>query len=123
MDHLKCKGFVGGASPIRDERLEDRAGFKVNYQNLRAQCYYTLAEHTTKRTIGIQTESEEYRQLIAEQLEQIKGRDVEKEGKLKIIAKDEIKEHLGRSPDFADAFIMRMLFKLDRTPLPNIRYL
>lgn len=44
-------------------------------------------------------------------------------GKLKIVAKDEIKEALGCSPDFADALMMRMWFELAKTPEPNVRVL
>ena len=45
------------------------------------------------------------------------------DGKLKIVSKEEIKEQLGRSPDFADTLMMRMWFELDRTPEPGIRFL
>lgn len=121
VDHLGCKGFVGGASPIRDERAEQQSAYKVNYQNLRSQSYYTLAEYTKDGAVAVQTENAEYRQFITEELEQIKAHDVDSDGKLKVIPKDEIKEHLGRSPDFADMLMMRMWFDLDKTPEPNIR--
>jgi hypothetical protein len=67
--------------------------------------------------------SQVHNRNAAEDLEQIKGRDMEKGGKLKVIAKDEIKEHLGRSPDLADAPMMRRLFELDKTPKANVRWL
>jgi hypothetical protein len=44
--------------------------------------------------------------------EQITGRDVETDGTLTIVAKDEIKEHIGRSPDYSDAISMRLWFEL-----------
>jgi phage terminase large subunit len=50
-------------------------------------------------------------------LEQIKGRSVEKDGKLTIVAKDEIKEHIGRSPDYADAISMRLWLELTPKPI------
>jgi len=37
---------------------------------------------------------------------------MDKDGKLKIVGKDEVKEAIGRSPDTGDTFIMRMWFEL-----------
>jgi hypothetical protein len=37
--------------------------------------------------------------------------------------KEEIKEHLGRSPDFGDCLMMRMLFVLKKPYVPYISYL
>lgn len=36
---------------------------------------------------------------------------MEKDGKLKIVGKDEVRKALGRSPDVADTFLMRMYFE------------
>lgn len=41
--------------------------------------------------------------------------DIDKDGKKKITPKDKIKEDLGRSPDWADNFAMRMWFELAPT--------
>jgi len=123
VDHLACKGFVGASSPIRDEQGEQNLGYKVNYQNMRSQAYYTLAEYANQHKIAVSTENTEYRQFITEELEQIKAKDADVDGKLKIIGKDEIKEFLGRSTDFADCLAMRMWFELDKTPVPGIRLL
>ena len=49
---------------------------------------------------------------LIEELEQVKSRDLDKDGKLKIITKEEVKERLGRSPDFSDMLMMRMWFEL-----------
>ena len=49
---------------------------------------------------------------IMEEFAQIKQKDMDKDGKLKIVGKDEVKEALGRSPDAADTFLMRMWFEL-----------
>ncbi|MEO6783565.1 MAG: hypothetical protein ABI196_22180 [Bradyrhizobium sp.] len=37
---------------------------------------------------------------------------MDQDGKLKIVGKEEVKEALGRSPDTADTFVMRMYFEL-----------
>jgi len=114
VDHLKCKGFVGNATPIdeRSEKDKREVEFKINYKNLRAQCYYELAETVNDRILGIETDSTVIQDEIIEELEQIKAVDVDKDAKLKIIAKDDIKAQIGRSPDYADALMMRMYFEL-----------
>jgi hypothetical protein len=45
---------------------------------------------------------------------QIRQKDMDKDGKLKIIPKEGAKEALGHSPDTGDTFIMRMYFELLR---------
>jgi hypothetical protein len=117
VDHLEgVKGFVGGSSPIQDRKREQEAeqpGYKVNYENLRAQCYYTLAAYVQESRIAISCAQPEEQETIIAELEQIKGRNVGDDTKLKIVKKDEIKEALGgRSPDYADAISMRMWFEL-----------
>lgn len=49
---------------------------------------------------------------------------MDKDGKLKIVPKDEVKEALGRSPDIGDKFVMRMYFELlkDAAGNPNAPY-
>ena len=49
---------------------------------------------------------------ITEEFAQIKQKDMEKDGKLKIVGKDEVREALGRSLDVSDTFLMRMYFEL-----------
>lgn len=102
------KGFLGGSKPIIRDGKEDIE----NYQNLRTQCFYVLAEYITGHKIGIECEDEKMKQDIVEELEQIKSVDSETEGKLKIIGKDEVKENIGRSPDYSDCLSMRMWFEI-----------
>jgi hypothetical protein len=115
VDGLNCPGFVGGSSAIQDKLLrridgEATPSYQVNYGNLRAQCYYTLAEYVREHRLAI--EETEYRDMIVADLEQIKSKDPDRDSKLRVISKDEIKEHLGRSPDFGDALSMRMWFEV-----------
>lgn len=119
VDYRKCKGFVGNSSPIQDKFSEN----KVNYLNLRSQCFYTLADVVRESKMAIRTNNLEYQQFITEELEQIKARDVDKDSKLRIISKDEIKQHLGRSPDFADSLMMRMWFEVNKLPEPKVMWI
>ena len=99
--------FHNGGSPIKIEgRLE-------NFFNLKAQCYFQLAELTKKSKIFI--EEKQYRKQIIEELEQICKLPLTDDGKIRLEKKDAIKERLGRSPDFADMIMMRMWFELEDT--------
>ena len=73
---------------------------------------YELARNIKLHKIKITVNDEQTKEYIIEELEQLKSRDTDKDGKLKIIPKEEMKELLGRSPDFLDMFIMRMFYEL-----------
>lgn len=81
----------------------------ANYQNLKTQCSYRLAEMINRREISVEPES--IRELLSQELGQLKTKDADKDGKLKVIPKEEIKTNIGRSPDYLDAMIMRMFFE------------
>jgi PBSX family phage terminase large subunit len=100
-DYIKgCAKFVNNARPIK----------KDNYQNLKTQCYYALSDAVNKGQIYIETES--HREEIIQELEYVKMHDMDKDNKLKILPKEKVKEHIGRSPDFSDAMAMRMYFEV-----------
>lgn len=112
VDMLKgIVGFVNNSKPI-----EARDGKKENYANLKSQCYFKLAEYVAAGRIGCYKEvPQDVKEMLTEDLEQIKRKGADKDGPLCIIGKEEIKEHLGRSPDFADAMMMRMYFELKKS--------
>lgn len=96
-----CKGFVNGSKALKNE----------NFQNLKTQCYFKLAEMVNEGKVAIQDKSS--KQNIIEELEIIKRDKIDKDTqKLSIIAKDTIKSLLGRSPDYADALMMRMWYEV-----------
>lgn len=104
VDILGCRGFVNNSSPL----------FGGNFDNLKAQCSYKLAEKVNSGDLylGCVKEPDDVAEII-EELEQIKQRDMDKDGKKKIVTKDTVKELLGRSPDKVDGIMMRMLAELD----------
>lgn len=110
------KGFINNSTPI-----EDRLGNTQNFQNLKTQCYYKLAEYINDHKIRIEQDNQLIKQQEIEELEQIKRKDADKDGKLKIRPKEEIKELIGRSPDLADSLMMRMWFEFNpvRTGVSN----
>jgi len=101
-DVLRCKGFINNASPIKKE----------NFQNLKTQCYYKLADLINKGQIGITIRDVDTRKHITEELEQVRTKDIDKDGKLKIVPKDVVKSVIGRSPDYSDALAMRMFYEV-----------
>tara|TARA_R110002072_G_scaffold164238_3_gene317137 strand:- start:1824 stop:3134 length:1311 start_codon:yes stop_codon:yes gene_type:complete len=102
-DYLRCQGFTNNARPLKGE----------NYQNLKTQCYYKLAEMINKGQVGISCPDITIKNYIIEECEQVRMKDADKDNKLQIVQKDIIKDILGRSPDYGDALAMRMYYEID----------
>ncbi len=96
--------FHNGGSPIKIE------GQLENFFNLKAQCYYMLADLTKNSKLFISCK--DYRKQIIEELEQICKLPLADDGKIRLEKKDDVRERLGRSPDFADMIMMRAWFDL-----------
>jgi len=105
VDILRCVGFVNNSSPIP---VKDGNGQEVkeNYSNLKSQCAFKMAKKIMSGEVYI--EPTEYESLIIEEVEQWKRWNMDKDGKIMLKPKDEVKKDLGRSPDFSDAILMRM---------------
>jgi len=108
---LNVKGFVNNATQI-----VNNVGFepnKYNFANLKSQCYFLLSDFVLSGKISIYKDIDpKIKEMLVEELEQIKRKDADKDSKMAVISKDIMKENLGRSPDFADALMMRMYFEL-----------
>lgn len=91
--------FKGGARP-----------YSALYENLKAECGYKLAEMINKRELKVIC-PEEYRDAIREELGVLKTKNLNTDtARLRLIDKDTMKTLLGRSPDFLDVLLMRMVF-------------
>lgn len=106
VDLLKCKGFVNNSSPLNNPITHE----KDNFDNLKSQCYFKLAEKINADQIFIEC-PDNFRQMIIEELEQVKQKSVDNDTKKGIIPKDKVKQLIGRSPDFSDMLAMRMFFE------------
>jgi hypothetical protein len=106
VDILKCKGFVNNSKPLKEENQI------VEYQNLKTQCYYKLAEKIQNNGIYINCPDGTIQDDIIKELEQVKRDKIDSDGKLRIVPKEKIKEFIGRSPDYSDAMAFRMYFEL-----------
>ena len=106
VDILACKGFVNNSSPLENpiSRTKD------NFDNLKSQCYFKLAEKINSDELFIDCPSN-FKQMIVEELEQIKQKSVDNDAKKGIIPKDKVKQLIGRSPDFSDMLAMRTWFE------------
>lgn len=133
VDNLKgVRGFSGNATPLQIYDYVKMRLVPANFQNFRSQCYFKLAEMVVNRAISVkitkfQTNIEGYslEQAILDmeaELDAIKIKDNSEGGKQAIIPKTEIKEQLGRSPDFADILMMRMFYELKDIPQNDSDY-
>ena len=99
------KGFIANSRPINPKPGE-------NYENLKAQCAYTLAEKVKNKEVYEPEDNPEEREKLIEDLEQVKEKNVDSQKKRGVMSKKEVKAILQRSPDDGDTYIMRALFEL-----------
>jgi phage terminase large subunit len=128
VDMLNCRQFVAltpafpsPVNPAFDENTGDL--IPEQYKNLKSQCAFRTAEkinngHITVQIMntGLETDEAEEARLI-EDMEQVKQRDVDTDGKREILPKAEIKKIIGRSTDYWDTVSMHELFILDPEPV------
>lgn len=100
------RGFIANSSPINPKEGE-------SYQNLKAQCCYKLAEKVKNKEIYEEENDPDIQETIIEDLEQIKEKKVDEEGKRGVLSKKEVIAVLGRSPDDGDTLMMRAIFDLE----------
>ena len=97
-------GHLKGAVAFNNNR---KAYGRENYINLKTQCYFKLAEYSDKNKIWIKDTI--HSKQILEELEQIKKQPNTDDGKIRLERKSDLKKRFGRSPDFADMLMMRMI--------------
>lgn len=123
VDFLWCLWFVNNSSPISPYWAKQNQFLKRNYQNLKTQAYFALSGPIKERKLRISTDDHWMKKAIIEELDIVCQVDFEKENKIKIIPKEEIKEKLWRSPDYSDALAMRMFFELRMVPETTGEYI
>lgn len=103
VDALDATEFINNSTALNGEQ----------YQNLKTQCYYKLAEKINKKEVYIEPNifDETDKEKLIEELEQIKSSPTE-DSKLKLIPKSEVKSNIGRSPDISDMLMMRMFYEI-----------
>ena len=111
VDNCDIQGFVNNSTPFAGE----------NYQNLQTQCGYKLAEHINANEVGIDEDivSQSDREEIIRELEQLQTWKADSDEKLKLKPKVEIKNDIGRSPDWRDMLLMRSWFDYNEYDIPD----
>lgn len=109
VDIVRCKGFVNNSKALKEENNN------VEYQNLKTQCYYKLAELIQSNKLFIDCNNADIQDVITKELEQVKRDKIDQDGKLRILPKEKVKELIGHSPDYSDALAMRFYFDLKQT--------
>ena len=110
VDNLGCKGFINNSKAISPANSNKVSYKKRNYKNLKTQCYFLLAEKVNNWAISIDTDY--CKDKLVQELDIIVQTHIDDDSTLQIITKDEIKEKIGRSPDYSDAMMMRLVFEL-----------
>ncbi len=111
VDYLKgCIDFVNGSKALLGE----------NYQNLKTQCYFKLAELINLNKISIYNYNIDQKNKLTQELSVITRKNIDSDGKLQIINKDDIKSIIGRSPDYSDCLMMRMYFEFKSSFIPFV---
>lgn len=105
VDNTRIQGFINGSKALNGD----------NYFNLQSQCCFGLAEVINENRLSFECVVAPAEQdLIKEELEQLKSYDSDNDGKLRILPKELIKQHIGRSPDYRDVIMMRKYFDLKK---------
>ena len=119
VDMLWCKWFINNSSPILSEEEKEIR----NYKNLKDQCYFELQPIIENWVMKLIVMNDNDKESIVEELDVIKQKNPDKWGKLQILTKEEIKQLIWRSPDFADTIAMRMWFELNKQPDVQIYFI
>ena len=108
-------GYKGSHAPFQtDKSLTSEKKFTTDFKNLRSQCIFALADAVNTNKIAIKIDEEDIKDNIVDELAIIT--DVTKEGqKRQAVSKEDMKEHLGRSPDDSDLLQMRMYIEVRKT--------
>jgi phage terminase large subunit len=97
-DQIKGTNFVNNARPLHEQ----------NFTNLKSQCYIKLSEMLRDGKISLNLLEPAVIEDLTQELLAIKLKDIDKDNKVGVMSKDEMKRILGKSPDLSDALMMRM---------------
>lgn len=120
------RGFIANSTPLLNPHTKE----PENYANLKSQASYKLAERINAHEMAIAIEEgqfvsevegitfEIWKDMLIEELDALKSKDSDKDRKLRVRTKDEVKDEISRSPDFSDTAMFRSIFDY---PLPKVK--
>lgn len=117
VDILKCQGFINNSKP--KQRKSPNLSTTRNFDCLKTQCYFEVAIQVpniaiTPETVIANGEIYYFKSELLEELDVIVQTHLDSDTKLSIIKKEQIKEKIGRSPDYSDMVMLRMFYELDK---------
>ena len=101
-DIIRGQNFVNNSSPLHGQ----------NYSNLKSQCYVKLSELFKENKISLNVMDPNVIDDLTQELLSVRLKDTDKDNKVAVHSKEEMKKILGKSPDISDAIMMRMLFEV-----------
>ena len=99
------KGFINNSKAISENK-------KVNFANLKSQCYFKAAKLVQENQIACDFTDIVIKAKLIEDLEQIKEHDADKDGPKRVTPRQDIIEDIGRSPDYGTCLMMIVLIVL-----------
>lgn len=114
------KGQLRMAYPFNNG---SKALYGENYDNLKTQCYFKLAELINKDQIKILDDT--LRETLIQEVYSIRSKPLETmNGKIKMVSKAEMIKEIGHSPDISDALMVRMVFEIKpKATTPSAKFL
>ena len=97
-DQIRGTNFINNAAPFNKE----------NFTNLKSQCFIKLAELFKEGQISVNIVRPDLIDEMTQELLAVKLKNVDKDSKIGVQSKDDMKKALGKSPDLADMLAMRM---------------
>ena len=101
-DQIRGTNFVNNSKALHEQ----------NFSNLKSQCYVKLSEMFKEGQISLNIMDPTITDELTQELLAIKLKDMDKDNKVAVQSKDEMKKILGKSPDLSDALMMRMYFEI-----------
>ena len=101
-DQIRGTNFVNNSSALHGQ----------NFINLKSQCYVKLSELFKEGKISLNIMDPATIDELTQELLAVKLKDIDKDNKVAVQSKDEMKKILGKSPDLSDALMMRMYFEV-----------
>jgi hypothetical protein len=98
-DTIRATNFVNNSRPLHEQ----------NFSNLKSQCYVKLSDMFREGKLSLNILEPSVIDDLTQELLSVKLKDVDKDNKVQVQSKDEMKRILGKSPDLSDALMMRML--------------
>lgn len=101
-DQIRGVNFVNNSRPLHEQ----------NFSNLKSQCYVKLSQLFKEGKISLNILNSSIVDELTQELLAVKLKDIDRDNKVAVQSKDEMKRILGKSPDLSDAIMMRMYWEI-----------